>query len=61
MYINGNFVLKSDFEIGNKKEDENGDVDLFIPIEYRTVNLFIPFIDEDKMSRIHCVMSKYSY
>lgn len=53
MYINGNFVLKSDFEIREiRKEDENGDVDLFIPIEYRTVNLFIPFIDEDKMSRI---------
>ena len=44
MYINGNFVLKSDFEIREiRKEDENGDVDLFIPIEYRTVNLFIPF------------------
>ncbi len=53
MYINGNFVLKSDFEVREiRKEDENGDVDLFIPIGHKTVNLFIPFIDEDKMSRI---------
>lgn len=53
MYINGNFILRSDFEIREiRKEDENGDVDLFIPIEYRTVNLFIPFIDNSKMSRI---------
>lgn len=53
MYINENFVLKSDFEIREiRREDENGDVDLFIPIGHRTVNLFIPFIDEDKMSRI---------
>ena len=53
MYINGSFVLKSDFEIREiRQEDENGDVDLFIPIEYRTVNLFIPFIDRSKMSRI---------
>lgn len=53
MYINGNFILISDFEIRQiRQEDENGDVDLFIPIGCRTVNLFIPFIDEDKMSRI---------
>ena len=53
MYINGDFVLKSDFEIREiRREDENGDVDLFIPIEYRTVNLFIPFIDKSKMSRM---------
>lgn len=53
MYINGNLILKSDFEIRQiREEDENGDVDLFIPIEYRTVNLFIPFIDKNKMSRI---------
>lgn len=53
MYINGNFVLESDFEIREiREEDENGDIDLFIPIEYRTVNLFLPFIDKNKMSRI---------
>lgn len=53
MYISGNLVLKSDFEIRQiREEDENGDVDLFIPIGYKTVNLFIPFIDKDKMSRI---------
>ena len=53
MYINGNFILKSAFEIREiRKEDQNGDVDLFVPIEYRTVNLFIPFIDKNKMSRI---------
>ncbi|MDI9476966.1 MAG: hypothetical protein ACOX0L_10595 [Natronincolaceae bacterium] len=53
MCINGDFILKSDFEIREiRKEDEHGDVDLFIPIGHRTVNLFIPFIDEDKMSRI---------
>lgn len=53
MYINGNFILKSDFEIREiRREDENGDVDLFIPIGYRTINLFIPFIDEEKMSRM---------
>ncbi len=53
MYINGKFILKSDFEIREiREEDENGDVDLFIPIGHRTVNLSIPFIDEDKMSRI---------
>lgn len=53
MYISGNFILKSDFEIRQiRQEDENGDIDLFIPIEYRTVNLFVPFIEEEKMSRI---------
>ena len=53
MYINKNFILKSDFEIREiRKEDENGDVDLFIPIGHRTINLSIPFIDGDKMSRI---------
>ncbi|HZK57190.1 MAG TPA: hypothetical protein VFD17_02675 [Clostridia bacterium] len=53
MYINGNFISKSDFEIREiRREDENGDVDLFIPIGYRTINLFIPFIDEEKMSRM---------
>lgn len=53
MYIKGKFILKSDFEVREiRKEDENGDIDLFVPIEYRTVNLFVPFIDADKMSRI---------
>lgn len=53
MYIKGNFILESDFEIREiRQEDENGDVDLFIPIENRTVNIFVPFIDKEKMSRI---------
>jgi len=53
MYKKGNFVLKSDFEIREiRQEDENGDIDLFIPIEYRTVNLFLPFIEVKNMSRI---------
>ncbi|MBU5675240.1 hypothetical protein KQI88_02260 [Alkaliphilus sp. MSJ-5] len=53
MYKKSNFVLKSDFEIREiRQEDENGDVDLFIPIEYKTVNLFLPFIKEENMSRI---------
>lgn len=53
MYKKGNFMLESDFEIREiREEDKNGDVDIFIPIEDRTVNLFLPFIDEKKMSRI---------
>jgi len=53
MYKKGKFVLKSDFEVREiRQEDENGDVDLFIPIEYRTVNLVLPFIEAEKMSRI---------
>lgn len=53
MYIKDKLILKSDFEVRElREEDENGDVDLFIPIEYRTVNLHLPFIDPNKMSRI---------
>ncbi len=53
MYRKDKFVLQSDFEIREiRQEDENGDIDLFIPIEYRTVNLHLPFIDTEKMSRI---------
>lgn len=53
MYKKGSFILKSDFEIREiREEDENGDIDLFIPIQYRTVNLSLPFIDKNKMSRI---------
>lgn len=52
-YEKESFILQSDFEIREiRQEDENGDIDLFIPIEYRTVNLFLPFIEPDKMSRI---------
>lgn len=52
-YEKGSFILQSDFEIREiRQEDINGDVDIFIPIEYRTVNLFLPFIQEEKMSRI---------
>lgn len=59
MYIKGEFKLKSDFEIREiREEDENGDIDLFIPIEYRTVNLFMPFIDENKMSRVQLCQVK---
>jgi len=53
MYKKNNFVLKSDFEVREiRQEDENGDVDLFIPIQCRTVNLILPFIEVEKMSRI---------
>jgi len=52
-YEKGSFILKSDFEVREiRQEDENADVDLFIPIEYRTVNLFLPFIEIERMSRI---------
>lgn len=39
-YENGNLLLISDFEIRVLRE-ENDDVDLFIPIDMRTLNLYI--------------------
>ena len=39
-YVNGKFSIYSDFEIRKLRED-NGDIDLLIPLDLRTLNLYI--------------------
>ncbi|NLX61909.1 MAG: hypothetical protein GXZ06_05240 [Tissierellia bacterium] len=39
-YRKGNFLIQSDFEIRSFME-EGPDIDLIIPLEYRTLNLYI--------------------
>lgn len=39
-YRNGNMYIISDFEIRPLRED-GSDIDLFVPIDYRTMNLYI--------------------
>lgn len=40
LYMQGNLKIESDFEIRILRE-EGDDIDLFIPLEYRTVNLYL--------------------
>ena len=39
-YRNGNLLILSDFEIRILREEGN-DIDLFIPLNYRTLNLYL--------------------
>ncbi|WFD09853.1 hypothetical protein [Tepidibacter hydrothermalis] len=56
MYINGNFKMESDYEVRVIREDEF-DVDLFIDINYRSVDLDIGNNDLN-ISRIQFQMVK---
>lgn len=39
-YVKGKFTIYSDFEIRKLRED-NGDIDLLIPLDLRTLNIYI--------------------
>ncbi|ABR49809.1 hypothetical protein Amet_3689 [Alkaliphilus metalliredigens QYMF] len=52
-YERGSFILCSDFEVRTiRDEDQWGDVDLFIPLGHRSINVALPFVDSTIMSRI---------
>lgn len=51
VYEKGNLIIKSDFEIRILRQEEK-DVDLFIPTEYRTLNLFLENLPDYLDSRI---------
>lgn len=50
-YKKGNLLILSDFEIRVLTEDER-DVDLFIPIDYRTLNLYLEGLPDYLDNRI---------
>lgn len=50
-YEKGNLIIKSDFEIRTLME-QNSDVDLFIPTNFRTLNLYLEDLPDYIDSRI---------
>lgn len=66
-YTNNEFDLKSDFEIRTVRE-EDSDIDLLIPLELRTLNLYIDkmpnfLVDRFQFTEIRNIMiriTKYS-
>lgn len=50
-YLKGKFTIYSDFEIRKLRED-NGDIDLLIPLDLRTLNLYIENMPEFLSDRL---------
>ncbi|NMB08071.1 MAG: hypothetical protein GX981_06775 [Tissierellia bacterium] len=51
VYEKGNLIIKSDFEIRILREEGN-DIDLFIPLNYRTLNLYLQDLPDYMDNRI---------